>query len=52
MRSRMGVITASTRGLRKPQMPTSSPAATPMGTAMMMEDSVIMALSHWPNTAR
>ena len=25
---------------------------TPMGTAISTDDSVVMALSHWPNTAR
>jgi hypothetical protein len=33
-------------------MPSASPPATPSGTATMIEDSVIMALSHWPKTAR
>ena len=33
-------------------MPSASPPATPKGTAMTIEASVIIALSHWPKTAR
>ena len=33
-------------------MPSSSPPATPNGTAMTIEASVTMALCHWPKTAR
>ena len=40
------------RGTRKPRIPNKMPPATPSGTAMAIEASVVMALAHWPNTAR
>ncbi len=52
MRSSNGVIKRSAARLRNATMPMATPRTTPMGTAMTIEASVTMALSHWPNTAR
>ena len=40
------------RTLRNPAMPRRRPAPAPSGTAITIEASVTMALSHWPKTAR
>ena len=40
------------RGERKPAMPSAMPPTTPNGTAMMIEESVSIALCHWPKAAR
>ncbi len=45
-------MTISARRLLKQRIPNARPSATPMGTAMMIEESVTIALSHWPKTAR
>ena len=43
---------ASVRGERAPQMPIRRPPTMPSGTATTIEESVIMALSHWPKITR
>ena len=52
MPSSIGSMIWRKRGERKPAMPSAIPPMTPNGTAMMMEESVSMALSHWPKAAR
>ncbi len=52
IKSSIGMMMISARRLRNEMMPKVRPRATPIGTAMTMEDSVTIALSHWPNTAK
>ena len=40
------------RGDRKPAIPSAIPPITPNGTAITIDESVSIALAHWPKAAR